>query len=221
MHDRIPSSCPRSLLVALAVGAAALLTACPPQGAPPAPQSGEVLYGDCVSCHGANAEGVAAFYAPAIAGLPEWYLVSQLQKFRGGHRAYHPDDAEGLRMRPMSFQIRNERDLKAVAEYISKLPRAKAPTTLTSGDAQAGKTPYQVCVACHGAEGKGNQALSAPPLTGQHDWYLVRQLQKFKAGHRGTAQGDTTGASMRPMAMTLADDAAINNVVAYISTLPQ
>ncbi len=221
MLDRNPSSCPRSLLVALAMGAAALLTACPPHGSTPAPQSGQVLYSDCVSCHGAKGEGVSAFYAPAIAGLPEWYLVSQLQKFRGGHRAYHPDDSEGLRMRPMSFQIKNERDLQEVSRYVASLPAVPAAPTLTAANAEAGKGPFQVCVACHGADGRGNQALNAPPLIGQHDWYLVRQLQKFKDGHRGTAAGDVTGAQMRPMAMTLADDAAIQNVVAYISTLPR
>jgi len=28
-----------------------------------------------------------------------------------------------------------------------------------------GKTKYSVCAACHGADGKGNQALGAPNLT--------------------------------------------------------
>ena len=50
---------------------------------------------------------------------------------------------------------------------------------------------------------------------------MVAQLRKFMSGVRGTNPQDTTGATMRPMAMTLADDQAITNVVAYINTLPQ
>ncbi|MEE8157339.1 MAG: c-type cytochrome, partial [Gammaproteobacteria bacterium] len=58
-----------------------------------------------------------------------------------------------------------------------------------------------------------------PALAGQHDWYTVRQLQYFKDGIRGTASGDTFGAQMRPMAMTLADEQAMKDVAAYINTL--
>ena len=67
---------------------------------------------------------------------------------------------------------------------------------------------------------RGNPALNAPKLSGQGDWYLKRQLQHFKSGARGTHDKDTFGKMMAPMAATLADDAAINNVVAYIKTLP-
>jgi cytochrome c oxidase subunit 2 len=88
-----------------------------------------------------------------------------------------------------------------------------------AADAAAGKSAYSVCSTCHAANGGGNQSLNAPRLTGQLDWYLKRQLQAFKDGIRGTAAGDIYGAQMRPMAMTLANEAAIDNVVAYIGTL--
>jgi len=87
-------------------------------------------------------------------------------------------------------------------------------------DVADGRTRYAVCGACHGANGEGNVSLNAPKLTGQQDWYLVRQLKNFKHGLRGSGSGDTFGAQMAPMAATLADDAAINNVVAYITSLP-
>ena len=87
------------------------------------------------------------------------------------------------------------------------------------GDATAGAGNYAVCTACHGPEGKGNEQLHAPPIAGQHDWYLVSQLKKFKAGIRGTNPKDITGGQMRPMSMTLADEQAMKNVVAHISTL--
>jgi cytochrome c oxidase subunit 2 len=62
--------------------------------------------------------------------------------------------------------------------------------------------------------------MNAPRLSGQGGWYLKRQLQSFKSGIRGTHDKDVFGKMMAPMAATLADDAAIDNVVAYIRTLP-
>jgi cytochrome c oxidase subunit 2 len=84
----------------------------------------------------------------------------------------------------------------------------------------AGQAGYAVCAACHGAQGEGNAILNAPKLTGQSDWYLERQILNFKHGIRGTDPADTFGAQMAPMAATLANDAAIRDVVAYISSLP-
>ena len=51
------------------------------------------------------------------------------------------------------------------------------------------------------------------------DWCLVRQLQNFKDGVRGTHQDDEYGFQMNQMASALKDDNAINDVVAYINTL--
>ena len=70
-------------------------------------------------------------------------------------------------------------------------------------------------------EGEGNVSLNAPRLSNQHDWYLVRQLQNFKKGVRGANQNDVYGAQMRPMAMILANDQAVNDVAAYINTLAE
>jgi cytochrome c oxidase subunit 2 len=89
-----------------------------------------------------------------------------------------------------------------------------------AGDVVAGKASYAVCAACHGANGEGNIAMNAPKLSGQGPWYLDRQLRQFKLAARGTHEKDTFGKMMAPMAATLADDAAIANVVAYIATLP-
>ena len=45
-------------------------------------------------------------------------------------------------------------------------------------------------------------------------------IENFKNGARGTDDKDVFGKMMAPMAATLADDAAIANVSAYIKTLP-
>ena len=83
----------------------------------------------------------------------------------------------------------------------------------------AGESSYAVCSSCHGVNGEGNQAMHAPALAGMDAEYMRRQLRHFKRGVRGADESDTWGRTMAPMAMMLADAAAINNVVSYIGTL--
>jgi len=88
-----------------------------------------------------------------------------------------------------------------------------------AGDAEKGKGLFIICAACHGQNGEGNKALNAPANAGQNEWYVVRQLNNFRAGIRGTDPKDAFGAQMRPMAMSLADDQAVADVAAYIASL--
>ena len=205
--------------LAFALGVSLAVTGCVrPEGAQKT-LSGQELFAACVSCHGADGTGTPSVQAPAIAGLPAWYVEAQLVKFRTGVRGAHPDDIEGLRMRPMSRQMMNEAEVKAVSAYVATMTPKKAPASLQGGDATAGAAAFAACTACHGANGLGNPDLKAPPIAGQHDWYLLSQLKKFKGGIRGANPKDTTGGQMRPMAMTLADEQATKKVVAHISTL--
>lgn len=88
------------------------------------------------------------------------------------------------------------------------------------GNAAIGAAQYAVCAACHGQQGEGLQALNAPKISGQSEWYLKRQLLNYKNGIRGTHADDVFGKQMAPMAATLVNEAAIDNVVAYIRSLP-
>jgi cytochrome c oxidase subunit 2 len=180
--------------------------------------SGDEIFELCVSCHGNNGQGNKTFNAPSIAGLPQWYIESQLTKFRTGVRGTHPEDITGLQMRPMAISFHNDADIKAVASYVTSLPRPAAAPLLT-GDAAKGQASYAPCTACHGVDGAGNEQLKAPPLKNASDWYLVAQLKKFKDGHRGANPADLEGAQMRPMAAMLVDEQAMQDVVAYIMTL--
>jgi cytochrome c oxidase subunit 2 len=90
---------------------------------------------------------------------------------------------------------------------------------LAAGDAARGKTLYATCGACHGPNAEGMEALNAPKLAGQEEWYVIRQLQNFKAGVRGNNPRDTYGMQMAPMAQILPDDQAMADVAAYIKTL--
>lgn len=180
---------------------------------------GEDLFRLCSHCHGEDAAGNQDVGAPAIAGMDQWYVEAQLNKFRGGQRGGHFDDIWGMRMRPMSLTLRREGDVEAVSAYVASLPLTKPPRTIAGGDPARGKVLYTPCIACHGADGTGNQNLFGSPLAASSDWYLLRQLENFRSGVRGAQPGDQSGAMMRPMAMTLADEQAMKDVIAHIMTL--
>lgn len=90
---------------------------------------------------------------------------------------------------------------------------------MAAGDPEKGKALYSTCGACHGMNGEGMEALNAPKLAGQEEWYTIRQLQNFKNGIRGSNPKDTYGMQMAPMAQTLPDDQAMADVAAYIKSL--
>ena len=182
---------------------------------------GEASYMMCLACHGADAEGNAAMNAPSLIGLPDWYIVSQLKNYKAGVRGTDPKDIEGMMMRPMAMTIPDEATMNNIAAFIHSKSTPVEAEDAGSTDAQhPGQAGYMVCSSCHGAEGQGNAALHAPALAGQEDWYLKRQINKFKGGQRGTHADDTYGAQMRPMAQMLQDDAQIDAVVGYIAQLP-
>ena len=93
------------------------------------------------------------------------------------------------------------------------------PTALAEPNLENGKAKFVVCEACHGPTGSGSKEIGAPRIAGQNHQYELRQLQNFKAGLRGVKPEDTFGVVMRPMALTLASDQDIEDVVAYFSTL--
>lgn len=215
---------PRWCNLALLGGGSILLAT---QGsAVPAANHGKQLFELCSSCHGKQGQGNQKLAAPAIAGLPEWYLVAQLEKFRKGDRGLHPRDEPGNRMRPMAKTLRNHGDfddVPLVAAYVASLPAATAlssVSTIGAGDAAKGKQLYGVCIACHGVQGEGMKQMNAPALTNLEDWYLFTQLKNYKNGLRGAdASRDPQGALMVPMANTLGDEQAMRDVISYIKTL--
>jgi len=89
-----------------------------------------------------------------------------------------------------------------------------------AGNAMIGAAQYAVCAACHGQQGEGIRAMNAPKIAGQSAWYLKRQIMNYKNGLRGTHEGDVFGQQMIGMVATLADEQAVDNVVAHIRTLP-
>ncbi len=59
-------------------------------------------------------------------------------------------------------------------------------TLVHSQDTAKGGTLFAQCISCHGEKGEGNLAQKAPKLSGQHHWYIVKQLVDAKTGVRKT-----------------------------------
>ncbi len=110
---------------------------------------------NCAVCHASDARGAVGF--PNLAdndwlwgGTPDQIKQSISAGRKGTMPAWLPTIGED--------------GVTAVAAYIGTLSGGSADRGL----AAKGETTYQtLCIACHGAVGKGNQALGSPDLTDQ------------------------------------------------------
>lgn len=78
-----------------------------------------------------------------------------------------------------------------------------------AGDAEAGKARAAVCMACHGMDGNSANP-EWPTLAGQHEDYIVAQLNAFQEGVRQNVL-------MTPMSMGLTDTDKANLAAFYSS----
>lgn len=194
------------LLVAAQPGAAASLVA------------GKALYAVCAGCHGFRAEGNRLVDAPKLTALESWYMARQLRYFARGIRGTDEADIHGRQMAPFALALPDERAIEDVVSYIESLPHAP-PEPTVSGDTERGRQVYAVCAACHGQTGQGVEQLSSPQLAGLDDWYIVGQLESFRAGLRGAHTEDSYGQQMRPIVGVLQNDQQLADVAAYIGSL--
>jgi cytochrome c oxidase cbb3-type subunit 3 len=123
---------------------------------------GERLFvNNCAQCHGADARGSKGFPnltdGDWLGGTGADYIKKTITGGRVGM------------MPPMAAAVGSGDDVKNVANYVLSL--SGSPHNNVA--AQLGKAKFAVCAACHGADGKGNQALGAPNLTDKvwlHGW---------------------------------------------------
>jgi cytochrome c oxidase subunit 2 len=180
---------------------------------------GQALYATCAACHGSQGEGNQELKAPKLSGQDSWYLARQLKNYKERIRGSHEDDINGQQMAAMAATLVDEMAIKNVVAYIKTLPDEPAPATIV-GNKETGKKLYTTCAACHGKNGQGIWALNAPRQAGMSDWYLAEQLRNFRVGIRGAHDQDAYGEQMALMAQSLSGDRAINDLMAYINTLP-
>ncbi|MEO5616378.1 MAG: c-type cytochrome [Candidatus Eisenbacteria bacterium] len=84
--------------------------------------AGKVRYdGLCVTCHGAEGKGNQDLGSPDLTHQADWYMLAQLNKFKGGMRGAHPDDVQGQQMAAMSQTLEDEKAMKDVIAYIRSL----------------------------------------------------------------------------------------------------
>lgn len=79
---------------------------------------------------------------------------------------------------------------------------------LGAGSADEGQSKSTACIACHGPNGNSANP-EWPNLAGQHEQYVLKQLQAFKSGARKNPL-------MTPMAMGLSDD-DVEDLAAYFA----
>ena len=123
-------------------------------GDPQAMAIGERLFmNNCAQCHGSDARGSKGF--PNLAD-GDW-----LHGGSGGKIAETLHKGRTGTMPPMAAAVGGSEDVKNVAHYVLALSNSPHDSLR----AQLGKPKFAACAACHGADGKGNQAMGAPNLT--------------------------------------------------------
>ncbi len=156
---------------------------------------GERLFmNNCSQCHGSDAHGSKGF--PNLAdhdwlygGSPD-KIVETLNKGRNGN------------MPPMAAAVGSSEDVRNVANYVLSL----SASPHDSVKAALGKSKFGVCAACHGVDGKGNQALGAPNLTDDiwlHGWgenAIVAMVNNGKVNHMPAQEGRLTDSQIHVLA---------------------
>jgi len=84
---------------------------------------GKVLFMACVACHGGAGQGLVNMQGPSLILLNDWYIQSQLVKFRHGIRGGATDNLSGKQMQAMAAIIKNDQELKDVIAYITAIAR--------------------------------------------------------------------------------------------------
>ena len=115
---------------------------------------GERLFvNNCAACHGSDAHGSK--------GFPN--LTDNDWLHGGDHATIIKTITEGRvgMMPPMVAAVGDATAVHQVAQYVLSL----SGSTHDAAAAAAGKPKFAVCAGCHGADGKGLQAIGAPNLT--------------------------------------------------------
>ena len=135
----------------------------------------------CAGCHNPDGNSIIPEF-PKLAGLDAAYIAKQIKDFKNYKRVSEI-------MGPMSGNIA-EADIGALAAYYSKQKRT--PGTVTDRNLAAqGQVIYDegvdssavpACAGCHEKGGGGSKKF--PRLAGQHQAYLIGQMNNFKNGVR-------------------------------------
>jgi cytochrome c553 len=134
----------------------------------------------CARCHGAEAQGDASAFIPALAGQRFAYLVRQLANFAGAER-----ESATMHKVATQAQINEPQSWVDLASYLNNLT-LPIDNQVGTGEATAlGRGIFhEQCASCHGREASGDKAGFVPSLRHQHYDYLNRQMHKLAQGSR-------------------------------------
>ncbi|MDR3500168.1 MAG: cytochrome-c oxidase, cbb3-type subunit III [Parvibaculum sp.] len=128
---------------------------------------GKAAFGDnCAPCHGSGAQGSKGF--PNL-NDDDWLWGGTLSDIEttvthGIRWETDADTRENMMPRFLDDSILKSDEVNDVAEYVLSL---SGHSTDAAAAGRGGAVFAKNCVACHGADGKGNQKLGAPNLTDQ------------------------------------------------------
>jgi cytochrome c oxidase cbb3-type subunit 3 len=156
---------------------------------------GERLYmNNCAQCHASDARGSKGF--PNLTD-GDWLHGGTPEKIKetltGGRIGMMP---------PMAAAVGTADDVKNVAQYVLSL----SGSPHDSLQASLGKSKFTACAACHGMDGKGNQALGAPNLTddiwlhGYGESAIIAMINGGKVNQMPAQAGKLTEAQIHVLA---------------------
>jgi cytochrome c oxidase cbb3-type subunit 3 len=156
-------------------------------GDAPAMAIGERLFmNNCAQCHGSDAHGSKGF--PNLTD-GDWLYGGSPEKIS---ETIH-NGRIGV-MPPMAAAVGTPDDVRNVAHYVLSLSGSPHDSLRAS----LGKPKFAACAACHGMDGKGNQALGAPNLTDDvwlHGWgeaAIVAMINNGKTNEMPAQAGKLT-----------------------------
>jgi cytochrome c553 len=76
---------------------------------------------NCASCHRYNATGEKVFKSAPLVFFPDWYLKSQIEKFKSGIRGHHPKDLRGKKMVETLSFLDEDINIDNIIAYITSL----------------------------------------------------------------------------------------------------
>jgi cytochrome c553 len=161
----------------------------------------------CSACHGLGGNS-RADATPVLAGMPAWYFKKAIEDYASGRRV-SPE------MEPFAKMVKQQ-GVDDVAGYFAAQARERSRAKLDGAAAGRGRTAAAACAACHGQDGRGDEARGVPGLAGQPAGYLRNQMLLFKTEKR--SPGDPMVTQVKAVMKSI-DDATLADLAAYYASL--
>ena len=171
----------------------------------------------CKTCHGLSGQGYRGFFPmPRLAGQQTQYIENQLQAFieRRRENKYMYDVAHVLSPATRTALAKHFNDLNP--KPLGGAPRKLVAMGKKIYEEGAPETNVPACMACHGAEAKGQEAI--PRLAGQLHDYIFNKLVNWNKERGQDPKHPDISAIMLPTSHNLTKS-QIAEVAAYVSYL--